>query len=250
MPGGVQHNLYAQPAGGEAPPPWAPSPRKRPSGWNRYSFIMLALVLGVVVALVWPQIRARQIEGKVKPLVTALSARDASVYCPRYLTAVIGFVGAVSLDDEGGPANTTQLTGHTCNALKHLYTPAGRAELECLDTAPGTCSEGALRSVVALSVVTHESMHIKGQLNEGGAECDSLAQGPVIAQTLGIRPAQAAVISWLHYAGMNPFTPPQYRVTAGNCPALQGLVPQVASETPEMQQLVAQTAAMWQKMAS
>lgn len=250
-PGGARPDLYAQVAGGgDQPPPWAPSPRKRPSGWNLYSFILVGLALAVVVALVWPQLRARAIERDAKPLVTALSARDASVYCPRYLTAVIGFVGAVSLDEEGGPANSTQLTGPTCNALRHLYSAGGRTELACLDTAPASCSDDAVRSVVALSVVTHESMHIKGQLDEAGAECDSLGQGPVLAQTLGLRPAQGAVISWLHYSAMNPSTPPQYRVNPQACAPLQQLVPQVPTESPEMKQLVTRTAAMWSEMAS
>ena len=157
-------------------PPLPPPPEKKPSAWNAPAFLMLAIFLAALGALLWPQYRARSVEHKVQPLVAELAQRDATARCPRYITSIFTNVGSVSLDANGNPADRTDLTGPICDALRHLYTEAGRAELQCIVT-DGRCSETARASIVALSVVAHESMHLRGILDEAAAECASIGDG-------------------------------------------------------------------------
>lgn len=216
-PGGiVSHNAYDQaqvPRGSVLP---SGRPPKRPSGWNAPGIGLLALVLMLVGVIVWPQVRARKTEAAVKPLVGALAQRDASARCPRYITSVLTNVGSVGLDETGQIADRTDLTGPVCDGLRHFYGPGGKTELSCL-TSGSTCPRDALVSVVALSVVVHESMHLRGQLDEGRAECESIGESQTLARSLGIPLDQARMISWLHYAGMNPNTPPRYQIGPDDC---------------------------------
>lgn len=230
--------------------PPAHDPSDRPSAWNAHAYGIVAIVLVLIgVLVVWPQLRARKVEASVRPMVQALSRRDAGARCPRYITAVLTDVGSVRLDGNGRIADHTDLTGPVCDGLRHLYAPGGRQELACLTTG-GLCSDDARRSVVAISVVAHESMHLGGQLNEGGAECDSIGQSQVIATSLGIPLDEARMISWLHWTAMNPNTPPRYHVTPENCKNAADLAASPPGDPGERESLRAQIAATWVDLAT
>lgn len=184
---------------------------------------MLGIFLVALGALLWPQYRARTVEHKVQPLVSALAERDASARCPRYITAIFTNVGSVSLDANGNPADRTDLTGPICDALRRLYTEAGRAELSCLVT-DGRCSDSARRSVIALSVVAHEAMHLRGILDEREAECASIGEGQRSGELVGLSPEQGRMIAYVHLMALNPNTPGQYTVSPANCAAARDLV--------------------------
>ncbi|MBJ7472721.1 MAG: hypothetical protein JHD16_15555 [Solirubrobacteraceae bacterium] len=227
IPGAVSHDVYAGGwRAGETPPgglpPLSPPPPTRPSAWNAPAFGMLAIFLLALGALLWPQYRARAVENKIQPVVAGLSQRDTSARCPRYITAIFTNVGSVSLDASGNPGDRTDLTGPICDALRHLYTDEGRAELQCLVT-DGRCPESARRSIVALSVVAHESMHLRGILDEAAAECSAIAEGPRTAKLAGLTPEQGRMIGYLHLMALNPNTPDEYAVSPGNCRAAREL---------------------------
>ncbi|MDO9355729.1 MAG: hypothetical protein Q7T55_18660, partial [Solirubrobacteraceae bacterium] len=218
-------SLWTDPAvaagNGLQPPPPSP-PTEHPSGWNAPAIGMLAIFLVALTALLWPQYRARVTEAKAKPLVSGLSGRDAGARCPRYITAIFTNVGSVSFDASGRISDHTDLTGPICDGLRRFYTPEGKAEMSCLVT-DGRCSPGALQSIVALSVVAHESMHLAGEHDESQAECRSIAAGVKTAQLVGLTPDHGRMIAWAHYTAMNPNTPEQYSLTLQNCPSLADL---------------------------
>lgn len=205
---------------------------------------MLGIFLVALGALLWPQYRARSVEHKVEPLVAALAQRDATARCPRYITSIFTNVGSVSLDANGNPADRTDLTGPICDALRHLYTDAGRAELQCLVT-DGRCPESARASVVALSVVAHESMHLRGILDEAAAECTSIAEGQRAGELIGLSAEQGRMIAYLHLMALNPNTPPQYTVTPANCDAARDLFSRPPGTEEQRSNLVTLTVQTW-----
>lgn len=227
IPGAVPHDIYAgQPTPREAAgaPSFAPPPESPPSAWNLPAFGLLALFLLALAALLWPQWRARSTEHKIKPLVVGLSGRaDAGARCPRYITAIFTNVGSVSLDANGQPSDHTNLTGPICDAMQHFYRPGGRRELDCLLT-DGRCPESARQTIVAMSTIAHESMHLAGVLDEAQAECSSIAAGERTAQLTGLRPEQGRMIAYLHLTALNPNTPEQYSITRDNCPGAAELL--------------------------
>ncbi|MEH3054832.1 MAG: hypothetical protein PGN13_12650 [Patulibacter minatonensis] len=241
---------YDGPLGPPGLPPRRGARKKpRPSGWNAPAFGLLAIAVVVIGMIVSPQIRARGIERDTRPLVMALSKRDAGARCPRYLTSVLTNVGSVRFDNSGRVADRTDLTGPVCDGLKHLYTPSGKAELSCL-TAETGCPESARQSVVAISVVAHESMHLRGQLDEGRAECESIGESVGISQALGIPLDQARMISYLHWLSLNPGTPDRYHVNQGNCEFLADLAKNPPGTPAGRELLVESTADTWYRMAS
>ncbi len=248
IPGAVPHGVYeGVPRPGEGPgglPPLAPPPPSKPSAWNAPAFVMLAIFLLALGALVWPQYRARAVEAKVKPLVQELAGRDAGARCPRYITAIFTNVGSVSLDANGNPADRTDLTGPICDALRHLFTPDGRAELKCLVT-DGRCSDSARRSVIALAVVAHESMHLRGILDEAAAECSSIAEGQRSGELVGLSPEQGRMIGYLHLRALNPSTPQEYAVSTGDCDAARDLTARPPATAPVRDLLTMLTEQTW-----
>jgi hypothetical protein len=251
IPGAVAHEVYvgvqrpSQPTGGL--PPLAPPPPSRPSAWNAPAFGMLAIFLLALGALLWPQVRARQVERKVAPLVQGLAERDVSARCPRYITAIFTNVGSVSLDANGNPIDRTDLTGPICDALRHFYTDAGRAEMQCLVT-DGRCRDSARETVIALSVVAHEAMHLRGVLDEGAAECASIGAGERTAELTGLTPEQGRMIGYLHLRALNPSTPPEYAVSPGNCDAAQDLIANPPGTEAQRALLVTLTEQTWAEL--
>lgn len=215
IPGAVAHDVYRA-AERPAKPPLVPPPAGKPSAWNVPGFILVGLFLATVLLLSWPQLRARALEHKVKPLVTALALRDSGARCPRYLTTMFGTVGSVSLDSSGQISDHTDLTAPVCDGLRRLYSIEGRAELRCLVT-DGRCNPSARRSIVALSVVAHESMHLRGILDEAQAECASLGEGARAGTLAGLTAGQGQMIAYLHLVSLNPNTPAQYAARPETC---------------------------------
>ncbi len=252
VPGAVSHEVYvgvqrpSEPPGGGLPP-LAPPPASRPSAWNAPAFGMLAIFLLALGALLWPQYRARQVEGKVAPLVMGLAQRDATARCPRYITAIFTNVGSVSLDADGNPVDRTDLTGPICDALRHFYTPQGRSEMQCLVT-DGRCSENARRTVIALSVVAHEAMHLRGVLDEGAAECSSIGAGQRTGELVGLSAEQGRMIGYLHLMALNPSTPTEYAVNAGNCDAARELLSNPPGTEAQRTTLVMLTEQTWERL--
>ncbi|MEN0015314.1 MAG: hypothetical protein AAGC46_18225, partial [Solirubrobacteraceae bacterium] len=243
------------PAGGYSTPPvdlpGGPTSRiSRPvSGWNVPAVGMLILFLIALGAVLWPQYRARSTEHEVKPLVVGLVGHEAWARCPRYITSVFTYVGAVTMDGKGKLSDHTELTGPICKGLRHLYTPAGRAEMACLVTT-GDCSQTALDSVVALSTITHESMHLRGVLDEGQAECTSVAAAVQAAKLAGLTENEGRMIGYLHLLGMNPDTPPQYHLTPTNCPSAIDTVRNAPGDDAVKEHLISEVARTWRDIAT
>lgn len=218
IPGAVPHDVYGEAYAQHAQSPGRPSPPPAPrkSGWNAPAYGMLAIFLVALSAVGWPQIKARQTEATVRPLVTAIAERNAGARCPRYITAFFGNAGSVTFDEHGNAADRTDLTAPVCEGAKFAFSAQGRAALNCLVT-DGNCSPEALQAVVALNVIAHEAIHLRGETDEAKAECFSIGEGDRIAQTVGLTPEHGRTIAWTHYAGMNHLTPPQYRVNPTWC---------------------------------
>ncbi|MBO9533090.1 MAG: hypothetical protein J7513_08980 [Solirubrobacteraceae bacterium] len=243
------HVAYADRSDGRPPMGPPPGDGERKSAWNKWSYGLIAIAVVVLAVLGAAQLKARKAEASVKPLVVALSQRNASARCPRYITSVLTNVGSVRLDSEGRIADRTDLTGPVCDGLRNLYKPGGTAELACL-TNGGKCSRNALISVVSISVVAHESMHLRGQLDEGRAECESIGESEAISRTLKIPLQQARVISYLHYAGMNPYTPDRYQVSASNCAPVAALEADLPGDPAILDRLRVQTSNTWRELAT
>lgn len=258
VPGAVAHNVYAGQSDDSGGPPAIPPPEpgqssggepKRPSGLNGPGLVLIALAVLAAALVIWPQVRARAIEKRAKPLITGLAGRDAGARCPRYLTSMFGRAGSVSLDGEGNIADHTDLTAPICDGLKRALSKGGREELACLTDGTGRCSPEARQSVIALMVTTHEAMHLRGILNEAAAECAAITYAPKAAELAFLTPEQGRVMGWIHWRGLNTNTPEQYRVSEHSCKAVAELAADPPGEPQHLQMLEATTSITWMALS-
>lgn len=251
IPGAVEHGVYEQQyaqmqaQGTTAHPPRYDGPPIRKSGWNAPGYGLMAIFVLALAAVIWPQIKARQTEATLRPLVAAIAERDAGARCPRYITAVFTNAGSVSFDENGNASDRTDLTAPVCEGAKFAFSERGRRELACLETS-GSCPEEAIAAVVALNVIAHEAIHLRGETDEGRAECISIGEGARIASVVGLSAEQGKMLAWVHYQGMNPFTPAQYNVEPGSCDSAAALEQSPPAMAPELRdRLTAEVGAAW-----
>ena len=67
---------------------------------------------------------------------------------------------------------------------------------------------------IAVDVLTHESFHLRGIIDEAETECRSLQAMAWTAQRLGATPEQGRAMASAQYTGMYPLMPDAYRTGA------------------------------------
>lgn len=143
----------------------------------------LAVVLGLAAASAWPPLQRWHFEHFLSVRATELADNHrARVHCNTALDTM--------LDPEmlaGGHANPR--TG------KIVIQPPGCSVLSSYLRHPGRASEQELWS---LGLFTHESMHIRGELNEPRTECEAVQRNYRAARLLGV-PDEVARANALDY---------------------------------------------------
>ena len=69
----------------------------------------------------------------------------------------------------------------------------------------------ALALVVAVHVITHESMHMTGSVPESRAECSAVQRDSMTARLLGATPREALALARRYYTLIYPNLPDEYR---------------------------------------
>jgi hypothetical protein len=69
--------------------------------------------------------------------------------------------------------------------------------------------------VIAVHVLTHESMHMRGQPDEARAECEAMQRDAETAQLLGATPQEGLALARAYWLQDYPNMPDAYR--SGDC---------------------------------
>jgi hypothetical protein len=145
--------------------------------------IVLLLVTGVA-ALGWTKHEDRIREQKQLSVVAStLVGHKVGVHCPNFLKGLVytsAEAGTVKFDENGQPADYTDLAPDTCRALRRI----GKVDLTCLDSA--TCGDKQWQLGWALHTLAHESYHLRGIGQESVAECYAMQTTARVAVSLGI----------------------------------------------------------------
>ena len=169
----------------------------RPRGFPVWSVSLLA-VLAVAAAV--PGVRRHSEEKRLSRVATALVGHPVKVRCQavgQALADLGGELGWVAYDADGVPEPRTLIKRDPCSQLRRYY--------------GGHQSRPSLDMVVAVHVLTHESMHMRGLTSEAAAECAAVQRDATTAQLLGATSAQAQELAhdyWLH---VYPRMPSDYR---------------------------------------
>ncbi len=158
--------------------------------------VSLLLLVAVVAAI--PGAQRKVQEHRLAGIASELAGRSVSVKCQDGAAAFVdagGELGWVPYDENGTPLPRTLIKRAQCQDLKHY--------LEHLD-------DPSWDEMVAVHVLTHEAMHMRGETDEAKAECQALQRDAFTAQALGATPQQAYDLAVRYWKQVYPRMPDGY----------------------------------------
>jgi hypothetical protein len=136
------------------------------------------------------------------------------VHCPGPVARVLGgstAEGWVEFDAAGQPADQTKLQKTSCAELDALAEGRRAKELECTARAGILCGRHGRALATAVDVVTHESFHLQGIMDEARTECTAQQTMARTAQRLGATADEGAALARGQFAESYPLLPDGYR---------------------------------------
>lgn len=154
------------------------------------------------------------VERRAAVAASQVAGRPVQVHCPgqvRRRVATEIHDGEVQFVN-GTPADETKLTGRICDGLGRLLDRGPRLDLACLQL--DACSADDTSVAYGVAVLTHESVHMRGVMDEAATECEAVKRSAGVAQALGATPQAAAYIADWQFSVADDQLPETYRTTA------------------------------------
>ena len=169
--------------------------------------LVVALELALVsVGFVKHEERIRE-QNMLSGIASELAGRRVGVRCPSFVGGLVdthGEEGRVTFDENGRPANHTDLSPEACDQLRNF----SHVDFTCLDR--GTCGYSEFQAAWAAHTLAHEAFHLRGYEDEGVTECYALQDTAFVAQHLGLDPRHAGELQeWIFTKGY-PNEPSEY----------------------------------------
>ena len=162
--------------------------------------LSVSLLTVVGLAAMVPAARHRIEERRLSRVATVLVGHPVEVHCQTTTGAFVDAgaeLGFVRYDEAGVPEPSTLIKRDPCRALG-AYLGSDKA----------TPTE---EQVVAVHVLTHEAMHMRGETNEAVTECEALQRDARTAVLLGASTQQARRLARTYWLTVYPRMPDDYR---------------------------------------
>lgn len=172
---------------------------------------LLLCVLGVRSHL-----RRVDVERRAGAVASELVGHPVRVHCPGLIRRHLVFddhEGEVRFSAAGTPQPETHLSANTCDGLRRVLDHGAALDLECLWWR---CSAADTRAAMAIAVLTHESMHMRGVADEGAAECQAQLAVAGAAVRLGLTSRSAASLAHWMATDYADELPDRYRACAAS----------------------------------
>ncbi len=169
----------------------------RPRTFPYVSVGLLAVTGGLGLVPGWQHAR---LEHRLADAAGTLAGRRVEVHCQTLGEAFVdtdGHLGYVAWGPDGVPEARTTIKREPCAALD-AYLGGGRAD--------PTEAE-----IEAVHVLSHESRHMAGVMNEALTECQAMQRDAVAARLLGATDAQARRLDRYYWMVLYPRMPVDYR---------------------------------------
>lgn len=170
-----------------------------------FPFVSVVLVSALTVLAAAPGIQRSNLEHRLAKAASTLVGVKVTVHCQTFGGAFIDThadLGHVMFRD-GVPEHATLIKYEQCADLK-AYLKSGK-------------HHPSHSQVVAVHVLTHEAMHMAGQIVEAHAECEAVQRDAATARLLGAGADDAAALARAYWRSAYPFMPDDYR--DGGCRA-------------------------------
>jgi hypothetical protein len=169
---------------------------------RKVPWIGLALIAVPLLALGVTERQWISAEKELSAVARALAPSTDGVHCQRFgetFTYAGAELGHVDWDDDGVPTGPAMVSYETCGRLADYW----RASTAEKVSAP-------LEQVIAVHVLTHESMHLSGLLDESDADCAAMQRDAWVAVQLGATPAEGQALAERYWHEVYPRMPDVY----------------------------------------
>lgn len=170
---------------------------------HRVPWVGLAFLLVPLVGLGYTERQWQSAEQVYSAAARALAPQADGVHCQRLgetFTYAGAELGHVMFDASGDPDGTAFIAYDVCQDLTEYWQSSVRHK-----------ATPTLDEVVAVHVITHEAMHLKGVIDESLAECEALQHDAWLAEALGARPEDAQALAERYWLAVYPRMPAEYR---------------------------------------
>jgi hypothetical protein len=160
--------------------------------------ISSCLVLAVVAT--FPVVDRVTLESRLSHSASAVVGMQVEVDCQTLTGSALDMgneLGYVKWGPDGIPERKTLIKHQQCNDL-HSYLNSSK-------------QNPSAAQILAVHVLTHESMHMSGIKVEYVAECAALQHDTAMAQELGAKPAAAHALAVAYWLTVYPNMPDGYR---------------------------------------
>jgi hypothetical protein len=168
----------------------------RPIGFPVWSVSLLVLL---ALAAAVPAAKRRMEERRLGRVASQLVGHPVTVSCQSTAGALVdvhGELGFVKYGADGVPERHTEIKRDPCKKLQRYL--SGHRSLD-------------QDAVIAVHVLTHEAMHMRGETSEAKAECEAMQRDRTTAELLGASPAQARALARVYWLNVYPEMPDDYR---------------------------------------
>jgi hypothetical protein len=159
-------------------------------------------------------VRRVEVERRAADVASAIAGHRVKVHCPGPIRRHAFYEiteGRVRFSADGVPDPETNLSGDACAGLRRVLDRGAGLNLECLYWR---CSQADTQAAMGLIVLTHESVHMRGVIDEGLTECEAERRVATTAVALGLTPQSAQSVAHWARTDYAELLPEQYRLCA------------------------------------
>jgi hypothetical protein len=171
----------------------------------------MAGVLVLVVLGVRGHIRRVEVQNRAGEVASAIAGHRVRVHCPGPIRSHMLYEiteGRVRFSADGVPKPETNLSAGPCKGLRRVLDKGSALDLQCLKWS---CSQADEQAAMGLAVLTHESVHMRGVIDEGRTECEAQQRVATTARQLGLNEASAQAVAYWQRTDYAEMLPDQYR---------------------------------------
>jgi hypothetical protein len=169
---------------------------------NAFPAISVSSCAVLAVFATLPLISRADLESRLSHDASTLLGIKVKVVCQTLTGSAIDMgseLGFVKWGADGAPEHSTLIKHDQCNDLEAY-----------LD---GNKQHPSGAQMIAVHVLTHESMHMSGITNEAEAECDATQNDSRMAQIMGAPPEAARALALRYWATVYPYMRDGYRTS-------------------------------------
>lgn len=166
--------------------------------------ISVGLAVTVALACAFPVLLRARLEHRLASAASLVAGHRVEVHCQTLGQAWVSAhseLGYVEFGPGGRPEHRTVIALQACDALSDYLRSDRR--------------EPTGDQVIAVHVITHEAMHMAGEVDEARAECLAVQRDTQLARALGDTPEQARALARRYWRTVYPRMPDAYR--SGEC---------------------------------